>query len=125
MTAVDATNEFGGVITSSPLLTPSKCNASVKASVPLFKDTQYLVLQIFEMLFSQPPRKIKKSVSFNTSVNVTLIPESCEYKQANLHHEIWYSEKDLEEIKQRTIQELVDSKYKTVKEFMDAKYQTI
>lgn len=80
---------------------------------------------IFEMLFSQPPRKIKKSVSFNTSVNVTLIPASCEYKQANLHHQIWYSEKDLEEIKQRTIQELVDSKYKTVKEFMDAKYKTI
>ena len=80
---------------------------------------------IFEMLFSQPPRKIKKSVSFNTSVNVTLIPESCEYKQANLHDQIWYSEKDLEEIKQITIQELVDSKYKTVKEFMDAKYKTI
>ena len=80
---------------------------------------------IFEMLFSKPPRKIKKSVSFNTSVNVTLIPESCEYKQANLHNQIWYSEKDLEEIKQRTIQELVDSKYKTVKEFMDAKYKTI
>ena len=77
------------------------------------------------MLFSQPPRKIKKSVSFNTSVNVTLIPESCEYKQANLHHQIWYSEKDLEEIKQRTIKELIESEYKTVKEFMDAKYQTI
>ena len=32
MTAVDAINEFGGVITSSPLLTPNKCNAKVKAS---------------------------------------------------------------------------------------------
>ena len=68
---------------------------------------------------------VLEALSVNTSVNVTLIPESCEYKQANLHNQIWYSEKDLEEIKQRTIQELVDSKYKTVKEFMDAKYKTI
>ena len=47
--SVEATKEFGGVITSSPFLTPSKCNASVNASVPLFKDTQYLVLQIFDI----------------------------------------------------------------------------
>ena len=36
----DAMNEFGGVITSSPRLTPNKYNAKVRASVPLFSATQ-------------------------------------------------------------------------------------
>lgn len=79
----------------------------------------------FEMLFSNPPRKIKKSVSFNTSVNVTLIPETCEYKQANLYDQLWYSPEDLEEFKQKTINEFIQSKYKTVNEFMESNYETV
>ena len=79
---------------------------------------------LFEMLFSQPPRKIKKSVSFNTYVNVTLIPESCEYKQANLYDQLWYSPEDLEGFKQKTINDFTKSQYKTVKEFMESQYKT-
>ena len=65
MTEVDAINEFGGVMTSSPPRTPNKCNARVRASVPLFNDTQYLVLQIFEILFS----------NFSTSGPPTQFPD--------------------------------------------------
>ena len=80
---------------------------------------------LFEWLFSQSPRKIKKSVSFNTYVNVTLIPASCEYKQANLYDQLWYSPEDLEEFKQKTIKEYMQSKDKTVNEFTESNYETI
>ena len=79
---------------------------------------------LFEWLFSLSTRKIKKSVSFNTYVNVTLIPESCEYKQANLYDQLWYSPEDLEEFKQKTINDFTKSQYKTVKEFMESQYKT-
>ena len=78
---------------------------------------------LFELLFSQSPRKIKKSVSFNTYVNVTLIPASCEYKQANLYDQLWYSPEDLEEFKQKTINDFTESQYKTIKEFMESQYK--
>ena len=79
---------------------------------------------LFELLFSQSTRKIKKSVSFNTYVNVTLIPASCEYKQANLYDQLWYSPEDLEGFKQKTINDFTESQYKTVKEFMESQYKT-
>ena len=79
---------------------------------------------LFEWLFSLSTRKIKKSVSFNTYVNVTLIPESCEYKQANLYDQLWYSPEDLEGFKQKTINDFTKSQYKTVKEFMESQYKT-
>lgn len=79
---------------------------------------------LFEWLFLQSTRKIKKSVSFNTYVNVTLIPESCEYKQANLYDQLWYSPEDLEGFKQKTINDFTKSQYKTVKEFMESQYKT-
>ena len=53
ITEVDDINEFDGVITSSPLLTPIKQSPKVNASVPLFKDTANLVPQIFFILFSK------------------------------------------------------------------------
>ena len=78
---------------------------------------------LFELLFSQSPRKIKKSVSFNTYVNVTLIPASCEYKQANLYDQLWYSPEDLEGFKQKTINDFTESQYKTIKEIMESQYK--
>ena len=41
ITEVDAINELGVVITSSPLLTPAAYKANVNASVPLFNDMQF------------------------------------------------------------------------------------
>ena len=43
--AVDATKEFGGVITSSPGLIPKATKPHTNASVPLFRPLQYFVLQ--------------------------------------------------------------------------------
>ena len=50
--AVDAINEFEGVITSSPFLTPKRCNDKVRASVPLFNANANRVPQILAIFFS-------------------------------------------------------------------------
>ena len=49
--AVDAINEFEGVITSSPFLTPKRCNDKVRASVPLFNANANRVPQILAIFF--------------------------------------------------------------------------
>ena len=50
---VDAIKEFGGVIISSPLLTPRAIRPQTRASVPLFKAIQNLVLQNLATSFSK------------------------------------------------------------------------
>jgi hypothetical protein len=45
-------NEFEQVITSSPLFTPTTCNARVNASVPEFKSAQYLAFVYFSIFVS-------------------------------------------------------------------------
>ena len=45
---VDEIKEFGGVMTSSPLFIPKATRPHTNASVPLFKATQYLTLDIYK-----------------------------------------------------------------------------
>ena len=55
---MEAINELGVVITSSPFLIPSKYSAKVSASVPLLRATVYLDLVNLEILFSNFPISI-------------------------------------------------------------------
>ena len=54
-------------------------------------------------------KKITKSVSFDTIVNVILIPEINDYKNAKLFNELWYSENELELFKIIRLKELYKS----------------
>ena len=56
----------------------------------------------------------KTFVSFDTKVNVKLIPEIQEYIDAKLVDNLWYSSDDLEMFKRSRIEELKEEKYATM-----------
>ena len=78
---------------------------------------------LFTFLFPSPKKNITKSVSFSNYVNVTLIPQSCEYINADLSDKLWYSHDDLDLFKRTCIQELKE--LKELKESQDPKYATL
>lgn len=59
------------------------------------------------------PKK-KTSVSFGTTVNVTLIPELQEYMEAELADKLWYNSDDIDLFKRTFIEELKQTKYNTM-----------
>ena len=59
---------------------------------------------------SSSKKNITKSVSFDTIVNVILIPEINDYKNAKLFNELWYSENELELFKIIRLKELYESR---------------
>ena len=74
---------------------------------------------IFDFLFSTIyNKKTSKSVSFKQIANVTLIPCSTDYRNANLTEDLWYSQDDLDLFKKIRIEELL-------KERQDPKYATL
>lgn len=62
---------------------------------------------LFTFLFPSPKKNITKSVSFSKYANVALIPQSCEYLDAELSDKIWYSADDLELFKKIRIEEII------------------
>lgn len=79
---------------------------------------------LFSFLFPSPKQNITKSVSFSNYVNVTLIPQSCEYIAADLSERLWYSHDDLDLFKKIRIEEILKERQE-LKESKDAKYATI
>ena len=61
----------------------------------------------FKPIKTQEPSKEKK-VNFGRTVSVILIPKIKEYKQANISHDVWYTRKELNSMKQDGIQEIMD-----------------
>lgn len=59
-------------------------------------------------------KRKKTFVSFDRTVNVTLIPEIQEYIDAKIAENLWYSSDDLEMFKQSRIEELKEEKYATM-----------
>ena len=82
---------------------------------------------LFSFLFPSPKKNITRSVSFSNYVNVTLIPQSCEYIAADLSDRLWYSADDLDLFKKIRIEEILKERQesKESKESKDAKYATI
>jgi N-acetyl-gamma-glutamylphosphate reductase len=77
---------------------------------------------IFDFLFSTIyNKKTSKSVSFKQIANVTLIPCSNEYRNANLTDDLWYSQDDLDLFKKIRIEELLKER----QELQDPKYATL
>ena len=74
---------------------------------------------IMDFLFStNSKKKTSKTVSFKQIANVTLIPCSTDYRNANLTEDLWYSQDDLDLFKKIRIEEIL-------KELQDPKYATL
>lgn len=77
---------------------------------------------IMDFLFSTIyNKKTSKSVSFKQIANVTLIPCSTDYRNANLTEDLWYSQDDLDLFKKKRIEELLKER----QELQDPKYATL
>ncbi len=74
--------------------------------------------------FLLPQKKITKSVSFSKYANVALIPQSCEYFEAELSDKLWYSHDDLDLFKKIRIEEILKERQE-LKESQDPKYATL
>ena len=77
---------------------------------------------IMDFLFStNSKKKTSKTVSFKQIANVTLIPCSTDYRNANLTEDLWYSQDDLDLFKKIRIEEILKER----QELQDPKYATL
>tara|TARA_E500000178_G_scaffold355247_1_gene427179 strand:- start:2478 stop:2846 length:369 start_codon:yes stop_codon:yes gene_type:complete len=82
------------------------------------EDESGIIDFLFSTIFNN---KTTKSVSFRNIANVTLIPSSSEYRNANLMDDLWYSQDDLDLFKKIRIEEILKER----QELQDPKYATI
>mmetsp|Transcript_18304 Transcript_18304/g.19888 ORF Transcript_18304/g.19888 Transcript_18304/m.19888 type:complete len:149 (+) Transcript_18304:197-643(+) len=74
----------------------SSCSSSILSSSPSFSSPA--------SLYGSPSKpKDRRKVRFDPTARVVLIPSLEEYKEANLHQQLWYGEKELKLIERRAI----------------------